>query len=113
MTFCWLILMDDLSGNEAGPWRDADQPLGEALMDLLRLCGDAYLPFMQANAAALEASREEVELEIWGTHYRQRPFRYQGKCYRILRERFAALSSDDRSRIAPVLEETGCLPYLV
>jgi hypothetical protein len=45
--------------------------------------------------------------------YRQRPFKYQGKCYRILRERFAALKSQSRQRITPLLEETNCLKFLV
>lgn len=113
MTFCWLILMDDMSGWVEGPWRDPAAPVGRPVKTLLQLCGDAYLPFMQANAAALQAEAESVNLEIWGRPYSQRPFRYQGKCYRILRERFAALPEDARAQIAPVLEETGCLPYLV
>ena len=112
MTFCWLILMDDMSGWEPGPWRDPDQPQNEAVMDLLRLCGEAYLPFFKANTKALRAEQDEVALEIWGTMFRQRPFRYQAKCYRLLRERFAGLADSDRRRLAPLLEETGCLEYL-
>ena len=113
MTFCWLILMDDMSGWNDGEWCDVAVTPGSAVTDLLRLCGDAYLPFFKANLAALEASKDEVALEIWGQMYRQRPFRYQGKCYHILRERFAALEPQSRQRITPLLEETNCLKFLV
>ena len=113
MTFCWLILMDDLSGWEEGPWRGPGQAPTQAVKELLHLCGEAYLPFFKANAAALRDERDEVAVEIWGESYRQRPFKYQGKCYGILRQRFAALGEADRKAISPLLEETNCLEYLV
>ncbi len=47
-----------------------------------------------------------------GQRYTQAPFRYQVKCYDGLRKKFAALPQDARARIAPVLEETGCLRWL-
>ncbi len=82
-------------------------------MDFLGLCGEAYLPFFKANADALQAGDEEVAVDIWGTTYRQRPFKYQGKCYRILRERFAGLDDDARDKILPILDKTDCLQYLI
>ncbi len=112
MTFCWLILMDDLSGWEEDAWRDVGETPSPAIMDLLRLCGEAYLPFFKANSAALQATKEEVVVEIWGETQRQPPFRYQSKCYRFLRERYAALPETEQNRIAPILDETGCLEYL-
>jgi glutathione S-transferase len=113
LTFCWLILMDDMSGWEPGPWQDPEQPPSQAVMDFLGLCGEAYLPFFKANAEALQAGDEDVAVNIWGTTYRQRPFRYQGKCYRILRERFAGLDDDARDKILPILDKTDCLQYLI
>jgi hypothetical protein len=112
MTFCWLILMDDMSGWEGDAWHDPEQPIAGAVMDLLALCGEAYLPFFKANAEALQAGADEVALDIWGTTYRQQPFRYQGKCYRILRERFAALDGEARERLNSVLDKTVCLQNL-
>ena len=61
MTFSWLI---DMSGWEPGPWQDQEQPPCQAVMDLLGLCGEAYLPFFKANADALQASDEEVAVDI-------------------------------------------------
>ena len=113
MTFCWLILMDDMSGWEPGPWQDQEQPPCQAVMDLLGLCGEAYLPFFKANADALQAGDEEVAVDIWGTTYRQRPFKFQGKCYRILRERFAGLGDDARNRILLIIYKTNCLQYII
>jgi glutathione S-transferase len=110
-TVChWVRQVDDLSGVE-GAWR-ADGAYPDAVRSLLVLCGEAYLPFLSANAAAVEGGAEEVVLEIWGQRYVQAPFRYQAKCYARLRNLYAALPSEARGRIDPLLDETGCRGWL-
>jgi len=109
--YCWLLRLDDASGVE-GDWLDPAAPLPATLTALLKHCGETYLPFLAANARALQEGAPEVALDIQGRPYSQAPFRYQGKCYDALRKKLAALSPDVRRRLDPVLEEAGCLGYL-
>jgi hypothetical protein len=109
--YCWLLRLDDASGVE-GEWLDPAAPLPETLVALLRHCGGTYLPFLAANTRALQDGAAEVALDIQGRPYAQAPFRYQGKCYDALRKKLAALPGEARRRLDPVLEETGCMPYL-
>jgi glutathione S-transferase len=81
--------------------------------DLLQLCGDTYLPFLAANAHVIAEGRDSVSVTLRGRPYEQATFRYQAKCDDALRRRFAKLSPPQRARLEPVLEETGCLSYLV
>ena len=109
--YCWLLRLDDASGIE-GAWADPKQPLPQTIKELLRHCGETYLPFLAANLRALQEGQDEVALSIRGRPYAQAPFRYQAKCYDALRKKLAALAPDVRKRLDPVLEETGCLGYL-
>ena len=84
----------------------------EAIVGLLEHAAKTYLPFLAANAQALQDGTETFEVELLGRPYAQGPFRYQGKCYDALRKRFAAMPAVARDRVASVLEETGCLRYL-
>jgi hypothetical protein len=77
------------------------------------MAGDTYLPFLAANAAALEAGNEELRIDLPDGPYRQPPFRYQAKCLAVLRDVFTRLSPAQRERVDPVLRETGCLDHLV
>ena len=104
--------LDDASGVE-GEWLDPSAPLPDTLKTLLRHCGETYLPFLAANTRALQEGREEVSLNVLGRPYAQAPFRYQGKCHDALRKKLAAQPADVRRRLTSVLEEAGCLPYLV
>jgi glutathione S-transferase len=110
--YCWLLRLDDASGVE-GAWADPGQPLPQTIKALLRHCGETYLPFLAANLKALQEGQEEVALRIQNRPYAQAPFRYQAKCYDALRKKLAALAPDARQRLDPVLEEAGCLSYLV
>ena len=67
---------------------------------------DALLEILAAAELALEVA---FDVELLGRRYAQAPFRYQGKCYDALRKKFAALPEPSRRRLAPVLEEAGCL----
>lgn len=109
--FCWLMRLDDASGVE-GAWIDADAPLPLGVTSLLRHAAATYLPFLAANAQALQEGRESLEVELLGQSYAQAPFRYQGKCYDAIRKKFATLPEATRRRLEPVLEETGCRQYL-
>jgi glutathione S-transferase len=103
----WVRRLDDASGVE-GHWSaDPDPAVGA----LLQMAGDTYLPFLAANARALERGDDEVQVEILGRDYRQPPFGYQGKCLAWLREAFRELSSAEAAVIRPQLEVSGCAPY--
>lgn len=111
-TVChWVRQTDDLSGVD-GEWRIDEAPMSAAVTELLSLCGDAYLPFLAANARAIASEADEVALTIFGKPYSQAPFRYQAKCYSRLKSLFGALSEEAHARIDPLLEQTGCLEFL-
>jgi hypothetical protein len=65
---------------------------------------------MLANARALMNGDEQVETEVDGLPWVQRPFPYQGKCVQWLRERYSALSAADRADADAILAGTGCEP---
>lgn len=108
----WLMRLDDASGVE-GEWQAANNAPSPTVIALLRLAGEIYLPFLKANAEAIDEGRDMLRVELLGHEFAQAPFRYQAKCYRGLRSAYAALAPEVRERVRPVLEQTGCLPYLV
>ncbi|WP_395712928.1 glutathione S-transferase N-terminal domain-containing protein [Reyranella sp.] len=109
--FCWLMRLDDASGIE-GEWVDPAAPLPEAVEALLRHMGQTYLPFLAANARAVQDGAPELEVELLGRAFSQAPFRYQAKCYDALRKRRAALPAAALRRVDAILEKAGCLAYL-
>jgi len=110
--FCWLIRLDDASG-VVGTWAPAETPLPATISRLLSHVGQTYLPFLAANARALQEGTDSVEVEILGRRWTQAPFRYQAKCYDALRKSLAALPKPARARLDPILEQADCLRYLV
>ena len=107
--FAWIEVVEDLSGlaidREAWIARDAVPP---TLTALLSEVGRVYAPFLLGNAAALESGAERVECTIDDRKWIQKPFPYQGKCLRWLRDDYEALSDDDRRAVDGILAGTGC-----
>ena len=105
----WVDLVEDLSGLEPA---DADWLSSEDVPDTLRALlaevGRVYVPFLLANAEALERGADRVEYRIDGRSWLQRPFPYQRKCLQWLREGRAALAADARRTVDALLAETGC-----
>jgi glutathione S-transferase len=105
----WVDLVEDLSGLEP---RDEDWTSRDAVPATLRALfaevGRVYVPFLLANAEALDRGAERVECTIDGRPWVQRPFPYQGKCLRGLREGRAALASEARRCVDALLAGTGC-----
>ncbi len=106
----WVDVVEDLSGLEVSGdagW-DGRDAVREGLRDLLVEIGRTYVPFMLANAAAVDAGDERMECEIDGQKYWQKSFGYQRKCVGWLREKYAALADDDRAFVDATLAGTGC-----
>ena len=105
----WIDVVDDLSGLEPsdGDWTSRDD-VPKTLRALLAEVGRVYVPFLLANAAALERGAKQVECSIDGRSWVQQPFPYQGKCLRWLREAHTALAPDDRRAADALLRGTGC-----
>ena len=110
-TLHWIKRMHDCSGVE-GEWRSPDQPLQDAVRALLAIAGRWYLPFLRANAAAVQERAEMVVVDVDGHDYQQPPYRYQAQCYGRLVSLYAGLSEAARTAIDPALDEAGCLGFL-
>ncbi len=110
-TMRWCHHVHDLSGLE-GRWRNEDESISPAVQALLDLAGDAYLPFLIANQAALESGADRVQIDAHGLHYEGTPFKYQAKCLAELRAGYSALSSQAQQTIDPLLAEHDCLSAL-
>jgi hypothetical protein len=107
----WVIALDDASGVE-GEWQPDAAEAAETRKALLARIGAEYLPFLGANAAALQAGQKEVRVSIDGYSYTQDAFAYQGKCYAEILRRWQALPAAARQQLEPSLAETGCLQWL-
>jgi len=107
----WVDVVEDLSGLEPknSDWA-AREALGDALRPLLAEVGRVYVPFLLANAEALARGAQQMECVIDGRPWLQRPFPYQGKCLRWLRDGYAALGPAERSAVDALLAGTGCEP---
>jgi glutathione S-transferase len=107
--WAWVEAMEDLSGKEVADedWLDPDA-VPETLGGLLEEVGRTHAPFLLANADALAAGAERVETEIAGKPWVQKPFPYQGKCLKWLRESHASLAPEARNRVDALLKGTGC-----
>jgi glutathione S-transferase len=99
----WLDHADDASGI-GGDWAGAETVLASpAVTALLAQAGDTYLPFLLANAKAIEAGAETFSLTIEGGRYEQGVFKYQVKCLASLREEWHRLDDTTRAGLARLI----------
>jgi len=107
--YAWVESSEELSGLEPteDDWMKRDG-VPDTITAMLEEVGHVYAPFLLANAQAIESGAERVETTIDGRPWTQKPFPYQAKCLRWLRERHAALGADDRTKVNEILAGTGC-----
>ena len=71
---------------------------------LLRDAGQAYLPYLLANAQALTQGHQRFDVTLQGCAYRQvRTSRYRLLCLEMLQHHFAALSKAQHAELESVL----------
>jgi len=76
---------------------------------ILREVGDAYLPYLCANAEAWKARQQRFDVEIQGALYRALSVsRYRVWCLERLRAHFEALTGSARADATSLLETHGC-----
>ena len=107
--YAWTEVMEDLSGIEPSQadWQTPDA-LPDSLRGLLAEVGRYHVPFLLANAEAVDRKAERLETEIDGRPWVQKPFPYQRKCLGWLQESYARLAVADRRLVDDALEGTGC-----
>lgn len=109
----WVNRVEDLGSLEVddAAWAPRAEVVG-ALRPLLDEIGRTYVPFLVANAAAIQAGAKEVACDVDGTRWSQRSFPYQAKCLRWLREAHDGLGHEERRAVASALAGTGCEPLV-
>jgi hypothetical protein len=68
-----------------------------------------FLPWMKANHQAWHAGEKETVLEMCGSTFQQKTFKYQAITLDELRRKFSEVA--DTQELIDLLEETGCRPY--
>ncbi len=114
--YAWTELLEDLSGlpvaDDDSGWIDASAGLPDTLLDLLREMATLYIPYLKVNAEAVLSGADMVDGEVDGRPYQQNPFTYQVKCLQWIGEQYAALSADDKNRMAEITNGTGLVEAL-
>ncbi|MCZ6853654.1 MAG: hypothetical protein O7G86_07025 [Gammaproteobacteria bacterium] len=76
--------------------------------------GDAYLPFLNANAQAWHNKQRVFDADIQGAPYRNMPVsQYRVWCLEQLKDHFYALPEPTRAEAQTLLEAQGCLEPLL
>lgn len=86
-----------------------------ALWDpILRDIGEAYLPYLHANARAWADGRKHFDFDVQGVNYRKLPaVQYRAWCRERLQEHHAALVPEARAAVDAILVRAGALEPLL
>jgi len=98
----WNSRMDSCRGN----WLEG---IPEDLSPLLSDIGQHYLPYLSANAAAVERGQKDFDVTVAGVDYRgARASRYRVWCLQQLRERYQNFPIEGAQAVRKALEANGC-----
>ena len=99
--------MEDLSGYEfmENDWLAIDE-LPDTLIALLSELGKVYVPYLLANAEAVQSGADRVETTLDGRVWQQNPFAYQAKCLKWIRNEYQNVDEDQKSPLSALLDAT-------
>ena len=105
----WVGVVDDLSGLEpCDTDRVGSDALPSSLKEIFSEVGRVHVPTLLANGRSISDGNKQVETEIDGRLWVQKPFPYQAKCLQWIRQEFTRLDQPERSRLLKFLDGTGC-----
>lgn len=114
--YAWTEVMEDLSGYELleNDWLEIPESclLPASLLALLDEISSLYLPYLKANAAALEDGEDSFQLELDGREWEQQAFPYQAKCFKWLRNEYSELSAIGKERFNALVSTTNIFNYI-
>lgn len=111
-TYLWVARLWAARGSTIrGKWlNDVPADWSPILDDI----GSAYLPYLVANANAVEAKRTHFDVTVQGARYRNaRASRYRVWCLEHLQAEFNLLDHIDRSHVSESLQRHQCLAILM
>lgn len=106
--YAWTEVLEDLSGYETlgDDWLTPEQ-LPPTLLALLDEVGRIYVPYLLANAKAVEDKQDIFHMELDGRPWQQHPFAYQEKCLQWIRQEHSQLSSSQKDQLTLLIQSTG------
>eukprot|EP00127_Corallochytrium_limacisporum_P003002 Clim_evm49s144 gene=Clim_evmTU49s144 len=101
-SYRWIMILDDVSGVDGSVAKTVAE-IPKPTMDLVALAAEVYLPFLKANALAMQAGEKSFEFSARGMNYKQNTFKYQVRCLQDLRQRYSSLNETDQKELLSVL----------
>jgi len=98
------------SPSAEGDFEDLDSLAPTLTPILQKEMAARFLPWMEANHKAWNAGEPETSLEMCGSPFRQKTFKYQALTLEELRRKYDTVA--DNAVLSKLLDETGCLRYL-
>jgi len=90
---------------------EAWESLEATMMPMLREeVAGVFFPWTLANAVAVDSGQDSFNVTLRGEAFSQEPQKYHAKSLRVLRDKYAAVSGNEKLRA--VLAESGCLGAL-
>ncbi|MGH8455083.1 MAG: glutathione S-transferase C-terminal domain-containing protein, partial [Nevskiales bacterium] len=96
-----------------GDWH-APGTLPAGWLPILKDAGEAYLPYLHANARAFREGRKHFDFEVQGVTYRRLPVvEYRVWCREQLQKHYAAVPDAARAGVDSLLQASSCLDPLL
>lgn len=111
--YAWVARMWNARGSRTqGAWLAAEE-VPALWRALLADAGEAYLPYLHANAVAWREGRARMDLAVQGVAYHRLPVvRYRVWCRERLQQHVERLAEPDQARVREALNDAGCLEPL-
>ncbi|MBX3023549.1 glutathione S-transferase [bacterium] len=105
----WVARLWNARWDRVGAAWPAAGTLPDGWAALLRDVGEAYLPYLHANAVAWRDGRRRFDCDLQGAPYRALPaVRYRVWCRERLQDHFEALPAAAQPAVRGLLEAHGC-----
>ena len=108
-TLAWIERMSDPTAlGEFESWTTLSATLTPLLQDQV---AGLFLPWSKANARAIADGSDSFSVKLRSGMWQQRPQKYHARSLQALQKHYQSVSN--QPAIVQLMQETGCLDYLV